>query len=676
MAAIGHPFRQRVVATLLALVPLGGGAHDLVSGGADGQPLSPTLLPAADEGFVPLDVSFDGRYVLFANRVLPTTVDEADPDCTIYRKDRNTGELITVLTSVDGERYYCYGAKLSADGEVVVAAPASVPTNPDGTIVTDGNGMFARFDFGDIIAVTVRDIAADTTTDIIERLTTLNARDVARVQLGTGMGFTTGLFSGYGELVLAGNASLAIGRRGRVTGFVFQEEFKTFDLTAGIVAEDDLLSGIDFPVPPGSPDAVAQITGASISNSGRFVALSAEVSGPLSSPVAALDPCIIDAPTPLLENCRSTNFFVLDRDTDVTIEIEELRRGFDSIASGGFTIIRPRAAIRPDSLSIGGNVITLLEQPALCSDPNNFGVTLPCSPDGVACVEDECSLKVTRLNITTREIEEQTTQVGQLTEHLYRPPAQISRDSRFILYPRAPINPLGGTFEFPSELSSVPPTDFVCVSRDSIDSGSGLPVSEPCVATDPGPIQPCLLVDPATCGPVFDAPPEFTRLDQPVLWYLRNLNSGAEQLVSVHDSNFFQSNQVRLSGDGGTVAYFTRDPRLREDVLTNNSLDESLLPDECFWPNGPAEPNLRVITNDNTTFFTAPTQYVYEATPVFCPAPSPVIEAQIYADDLFSRGFVPVPVRRASSSFGLLLVPLVLLLLVSASRGSRARSQV
>ena len=97
------------------LLPAASTAHDAVSAGADGLPLDPPTLTTADgPAYAPLDVSAGGRYVLFANYPPASgEISSLADDCTIYRKDRATGELLTVFVTAPGVRHYCNGALMS-----------------------------------------------------------------------------------------------------------------------------------------------------------------------------------------------------------------------------------------------------------------------------------------------------------------------------------------------------------------------------------------------------------------------------------------------------------------------------------------------------------------------------------------------------------------------------------
>jgi hypothetical protein len=298
-------------------------------------------------------------------------------------------------------------------------------------------------------------------------------------------------------------------------------------------------------------------------------------------------------------------------------------------------------------LSDSGNVVSLTQLPPRCP----AAITLPgppdipyfdyCAADDLQpCEGPECEWRILRYAIATDQLIVTHTPVrdAALPGRVGEP--QFSANGRWLLYPRQVRYPFGGTDEIQSLT-----TTLTCLDRTAIDSGSGA------VAVT------CEDLGPALPGAVT---PSYV---PPTIWTLRNLDTGLEVAASVH-SDGFQSTRALLSDDGATAVYQSRDPRLRHDPLTGiSSLDESLLPDACFWPDGPDAISIRAVTNDNTQFVTTATQYRYPELPVICPAPAPVLEGQVFASELLVRVRAPVAVRSSGGAFGLLLVPLSLLAL-------------
>lgn len=145
---------------------------DLVSGDADGQLL---IEPDTASSVYHLeDITPDGRYALFSS--LET--------CTLYRKNRQTGELLTVLEntlaeSTDGSGYsWCNGAGISADGNLVAASPSQNLGEPE-LISTDPFGR-ELYSFGDVVVVARKDIATGEVEEVIREYTG-NPNDIARI---------------------------------------------------------------------------------------------------------------------------------------------------------------------------------------------------------------------------------------------------------------------------------------------------------------------------------------------------------------------------------------------------------------------------------------------------------------------------------------------------------------
>ena len=605
-------------------------AHDVVSGAASGMPLPPSPIMAADQ-YAPLDVSDDGRYVLFANYSPDETPDIIDviilnqAQCNIYRKDRATGNLDLVFqSSAESGRYFCRGAMMSADGNVIMAQVLSEPDNPVGELVDIDGTIYASF--GDVVTLVVADMNSNTTTDIKAPYFTNNANDIARINLGQGFG---GLpVSLYRLETLSADGTRAIVSRFNFSGRPLYDEVGYVDIASSQV-EFGFLPANGFSVP------TTFVQGLSLSSDGQTLLIplpyfSSTGNGVFSPATQAV--------------------WLYDFGTGMADEVIELREDQPPAGTGLRTFGR-------HSLSTNAGTISWVRGPAICSP----GFTFPAPPSPVndqpdfcdpetalpVCEGEDCELTFSRIDLATREISHATT----LTDPDGSTPGftnavKFSADGSRALYPRLVREPFGEGFR--TRLFDREPLgndNFVCANRDSIDSGSGVPVIEPCTPSQPGPIRP------ENGGPIIGVQ-DYTDYESPVLWVIKDFNRNQEIVVSAHDGQLFQSSSALLSGDGGTVAFSSRDSRLRnpalfaqrgpvldDPVVAPAALpeafsDDSMLDPACFWPAAGNVPNLRIATNDNVRFFTAPTQYVYEAAPVFCPAPTPVHDGHVFAADV------------------------------------------
>jgi hypothetical protein len=150
---------------------------DLVSSEANGQIL---VEPGTLTSIYHLeDITPDGRYALFSSR----------ETCTLYRKNRRTGELLTVLEntradSTDGSGYsWCNGAGISANGNLVAASPTQNLGEPE-LISTDPH-RGELYSFGNVVVVARKNITTGELAEVTREYTG-NANDIARIQLGNG----------------------------------------------------------------------------------------------------------------------------------------------------------------------------------------------------------------------------------------------------------------------------------------------------------------------------------------------------------------------------------------------------------------------------------------------------------------------------------------------------------
>jgi len=145
---------------------------DLVSSDENGQLL---VEPDTTSSVYKLeDITPDGRYALFSSR----------ETCTLYRKDRQSGALLTVLdntldNSTDGTGYaWCNGAGISADGNLVAASPSQNLGEPE-LISTDPFGR-ELYSFGDVVVVARKNIATGEIEEVTREYTG-NPNDIARI---------------------------------------------------------------------------------------------------------------------------------------------------------------------------------------------------------------------------------------------------------------------------------------------------------------------------------------------------------------------------------------------------------------------------------------------------------------------------------------------------------------
>ncbi len=615
-----------LIGAVLAL-PVTAYSHDIVSAGADGLPLPPPAIePVQGPEYVPLDANSNGRFVLFANYRLPEaaggyTANSAE--CTVYRKDRITGDLLTVFQSEAGVREYCRGGLLSADGNLVVVPVAAPPSNPDGEIIEIDGVPVASY--GEAVILAVKDIASGTVTEISQPLVTRNASDIARIELGNG-GFGLPLAPAPRLHDLSADGNVAITATLDINSGNLGEVFQLVDIDTATI-DDDLLAGLSFTAPD------VNLRGVAVSRDGSRAALWVALTSPVTDPNQ-----------PFLWPAFETEYRLYYKNVPEGTFTELEALGFGPVENPTLGLNVRAPILTADGLSNNANVVTLLQEPPMCvADTTTFpGVMEPCAPDEPlrACEGTECEIRVIRYNVSRDFLQIQTTPPREGSA-----PGPVLSDVRIsssglrLLYPRTVTRPFGGDFE-------IDPFDNrrICIDRDSIDSGSGVPAEVACDIT--GPTLPF---------------PSTVALSAPTLWFLRNLDTRADLTASI-DENGFLSTSAVISDDGLTVVFGSRDPRLRDDELTGvNSLDEALLPAECFWPDNEGGYNIRVVTNDNVRFDTTDTQYIYPFMPVFCPAPSPVITGQVFAEDYIPPPLDDVIVRSSGGSFGLLLVPLAAL---------------
>ncbi|NOR19630.1 MAG: hypothetical protein GQ538_06035, partial [Xanthomonadales bacterium] len=177
---------------------------DLVSSDANGQLL---VEPGTLSSLYHLeDLTPDGRYALFSSR----------ETCTLYRKNRRTGEVLTVLEntradSTDGSGYsWCNGAGISADGNLIAASPTQNLGEPE-LISTDPFGG-ELYSFGNVVVVARKNITTGEVAEVTREYTG-NANDITRIQLGNGCCYASQFreLSADGDTALVADNITAIG---------------------------------------------------------------------------------------------------------------------------------------------------------------------------------------------------------------------------------------------------------------------------------------------------------------------------------------------------------------------------------------------------------------------------------------------------------------------------------
>jgi hypothetical protein len=203
----------------------------LVSSDTAGNPLVETGTDGSI--FNVNDITPDGRYVLFTST----------ESCSVYRKDRATGELLTVFentlegTPELGSGYsWCNGAGISADGNIVAASPSQYLDEPVISCTPDCEdpGAIINYSFGQVVEVAQKNLTTGAVIEVTREYTTGSAGDISRIEVGGGCCYD----AQFQELSADGETALI--SRFTVIGsnFVsFGQAFAVVDIPAATVSD-------------------------------------------------------------------------------------------------------------------------------------------------------------------------------------------------------------------------------------------------------------------------------------------------------------------------------------------------------------------------------------------------------------------------------------------------------
>jgi len=652
-----------VFGTLTVTAALAG--PDLVSSDSNGIPLiDDSEIP---RGYRAIDISADGRYVLLDNVATgfgldANTGNQIYPgNCQILRKDRVTGELLIVFESDPDGYEFCNGAKISADGNLVAAAPAGPTGNSESVLIELENGDLAC-DYGEVTMLLVRDLATGTNTAVTDNWMQNYGR-ITRVP-GESGGFISPIFpdpvihcpagtirytgQSIHSLTSAGDFALlyryGISERSGLT----QTIFELVDITAGTV--EPVTLDVDEDV------SLTLIRSVALSEDGMRIAVNAQLSAGRESP-SSFPPCSQtgrcdpSGELPPQDGCSSwwicpvpaepptNNIYIIDRISAT----QTLPEALSNLPAG--------TLLHANAWSTDGNQLSWIETPKMpvgkCfyDEPGSDPVCTP--PD--TCAAADCELKVHHYNFsddlhTTRQTQYDletlslcratpTTEnyIGFVTELACAP--RLNRNGNRLLYARAVAYPFGGDWQ--PQLNS---SNFTCVTHESLQTPGAEPEFIECPTTDlPGgrPLLPLPCFTFPSCGYSPFNWAQQTSYFAPVNWYVLDLLTEHTSLVSITDTGqLFQSNGTLFSDDGSTVIFHSRDPRLQTDDPTALAATEAAMDEACFWSRAGSSSHLRVATNDNVQFLAEDDFNVYRETPVFCPVPDPALTEHVFAADI------------------------------------------
>jgi hypothetical protein len=632
---------QLMCGLLLAFAVGSASAQQLVSSNS-----SDGALRQQASGLHALDISADGRYVLFSNYSTIQRAFGGDPgpyaeNCRIWRKDRQTGKLLKVFESDPDGFEFCSGAKLSADGNRVAASPTG-PAGPC-TAITMPDG-FAGFDCGEVTTLLIRDLATGAIEKAVHQWLPY-AADLGRIDAGSPGSSVR--YGGAQIFSLSADATVAVLAHLAVLDGYTQMVYSVADAHMNTLDSLAVQKAIET-------DSV-RISSVALSTDGARLAVGAWVSS-LCQPDSTSTSC---QPPPGCEGIYSSywcfgypryepaihRIYIVDRLSGAV----NVPAALDNLPQG--------TTLGANAWSVDGNYLSWIEVPKFPICGKYSGGTIGCTPE-VSCAGQECELTLKRYNFSSSRIRTRQTVFDPETLSLCSPYAydrsvlavtrlnctpQLSRDGNRLLFGRAVRHPFGGDWQ-PDIFSHA----TVCISKASLDS--------------PG-MEPELIECPSS-GPQLPYDLGSAEYSAPVNWYLQDLRTGHTALVSITDAGqLFQSNGVLLADNGRAAVFSSRDPRLNNLLPNANQYDESQLPEGCFWSPAGSSSNLLVATNDNTSVSTnmpsapeipgfpdsgyeVPEFYEYPETPVFCPVSYPVLPANLYALDI-GRG-----VNLAGMTFG------------------------
>ena len=666
-------------------------APDLVSSDSSGLTLEH---PEADNGrsYAVLDTSDDGRFVLLADHYPgaraysirgPVASSILNEDCHIYRKDRQSGELLTVFSG-DSETYdYCNGAKISADGNLVATSP-SVPFPQDCIAQNTPDG--AEWNCGEFTALVIKNIAADSTREILSNdLSHVFVSPRSETEIGPYNCFSPAFsgtcniaqrFPGLSIEAFNGPGNVAILQRNAISfeSGLTRTLRQLVDIEAGTVEHISLDFLEDHPF--ASSVAVSE-DGKKLAIAATYLARDGVRQSPSSVEIGNIycdetdppplsawfgsscteDPDSADTPESGADSWEDyianqpsipvpeTDIYIIDRVAGTNTLPAELT----SLAS---------MRLETNAWSADGLHISWIEMP----DMVTFCAFRPgdnerhCFPDN-GCEAEECELRIKRYNLVAQSLQESRTEYDPETTSLCRArdvpnlpitfaacQPQLNRDGSKLLFGRAVMHPFGGDW--------VPMTAFdpygladdqTCITRASAETPGASPELVDC---------------PEPEAPGFSYPRPRGSFGAPVLWYVFDTATENTTLVSTTDSGkLFQTTSMRFSDDGSAIIFNSRDQRLRDYPLSVAGTDENALPEDCFWSPADSGGDLRVATNDNVRPVLDETNDIYEylKTPVFCQIPTPALERQIYGRDLGSVNLAIINKSRGGSRFKTIL---------------------
>lgn len=602
---------QVLCGLLLACTVGSASAQQLVSSKSSGA-----ALVQGTSGLHALDISADGRYVLFSNYspTGPWAFGYVPENCRVYRKDRQTGELLKVFESDPNGFEFCNGAKISADGKRVAAAPGG-PAGPCTAIVLpDGE---SAYDCGDVTALLVRDLGAGTDEQVTRQW--LLAGGDGRVPVG-------GMPSRYPGAVihsLSADATIAALKNLAVIAGTTTHVFSIADARMNTLE--------DVVVQPADSAGRLTVYSVALSQDGSRLAVHATVSSPCL-PNSTSSTCQVPvchpanywcwiSPPPQQYEPAINRIYIIDR----LAGTQSVPAALDNLPG--------EVTLAANAWSPGGNFLNWFELPKFPPGIIYQCGILPCVPTQF-CEGSDCELKVHRYNFTNARVRTRQTSFDPETVSLCadlgpRCLPQLSRDGNKLLLGRAVKYPFGGNWQ---------PNSYrepVCITKTSLDSPDGIPEFVEC--PDGGPAS----------GPGIG-------YSAPVNWYLQDLITGHTTLVSLTDTgHLFQSSGALLADNGRTAVFRSFDPRLQNLVPGATQYDESRLAEGCFWSPTGSSSNLLVASNDNTNIAVRQNQllsapippfpdpgteislvYVYPQTPVFCPVSHPTLSANLFALDI------------------------------------------
>ncbi|MGI9291142.1 MAG: hypothetical protein ACR2QG_07680 [Gammaproteobacteria bacterium] len=224
---------------------------ELVSSDAAGTPLTGNSLVAQG-------ISEDGRYVLLTDQ----------SSCTVYRKDRDSGELLTVLESSDDGYEFCGNAQISDDGNLVAASPTQLFPSECIDERADENGDIGCY-FGELTELLIKNIGTGAVTEIKRDYISQSAGDIGRIPGETTFRYGVALidFAGDGGHAVTGEAGIQDG--------LIRTLYRLIDISAGTSVAI---------APPVGENETLQINSASISDDGNRLALLASIVTPPNPP--------------------------------------------------------------------------------------------------------------------------------------------------------------------------------------------------------------------------------------------------------------------------------------------------------------------------------------------------------------------------------------------------------